>query len=131
MAKAQSRNVHTRPFTVLGVQQIALGGADRVAPRQLGGDVLGPEAKGTCTSQAENVDEEILELRSPLGSVEIDLMQPLDAAARPKPHEPPLNHFGLWIDDLRVAVMWLVTHGVRIAPGGIRRGASGHAICFI
>jgi lactoylglutathione lyase len=37
----------------------------------------------------------------------------------------------LWIDDLETAVAWLQTHGVRIAPGGIRRGASGFDICFI
>ena len=27
-------------------------------------------------------------------------MQPLDAARKPAVHEPPLNHVGLWVDDL-------------------------------
>ena len=43
----------------------------------------------------------------------------------------PLNHVGLWIDDLRGAVDWLEANGVRMAPGGIRAGAAGHDICFI
>jgi lactoylglutathione lyase len=38
---------------------------------------------------------------------------------------------GLWIDDLPAAVEWLAGQGVRFAPGGIRRGASGFDICFI
>jgi len=46
-------------------------------------------------------------------------------------HEPALNHIGLWVDDLPAAVAWLGTRGVRFAPGGIRRGAAGHDICFI
>jgi lactoylglutathione lyase len=28
-------------------------------------------------------------------------------------------------------VQWLSAQGVRFAPGGIRKGASGHDICFI
>ena len=43
----------------------------------------------------------------------------------------PLNHLGLWIDDLPKAVTWLTAQGVRFAPGGIRPGAVGHDICFI
>jgi lactoylglutathione lyase len=58
-------------------------------------------------------------------------MQPIDARRKPAVHEPPLNHVGLWVDDLRAAVDWLSARGVRFAPGGIRRGASGHEICFI
>jgi lactoylglutathione lyase len=38
---------------------------------------------------------------------------------------------GLWIDDLPKAVEWLTAQGVRFAPGGIRRGASGFDICFV
>jgi len=44
---------------------------------------------------------------------------------------PPLNHVGLWVDDLRAAVSWLEKQGMRFAPGGIRRGAAGHDVCFI
>ena len=58
-------------------------------------------------------------------------MAPIDAGAKPAVHVPPLNHVGLWIDDLRGAVAWLEANGVRMAPGGIRAGAAGHDICFI
>ena len=34
-------------------------------------------------------------------------MQPIDPAGKPAVHEPPLNHVGLWVDDLRGAVAWL------------------------
>ena len=58
-------------------------------------------------------------------------MQPIDPEARPRVHQPALNHVGLWIDDLRAAVAWLETQGVRFTPGGIRKGAAGHDVCFI
>jgi lactoylglutathione lyase len=120
-----------RPFTVLGVQQIALGSRDRNALRTLWVDCFGLTALSTFKSAGENVDEEILSVGLGLGRIEVDLMQPVDAAARPVIHEPPLHHVGLWIDALRSAVAWLVQSGVRIAPGGIRRGAAGHDVCFI
>jgi len=28
-------------------------------------------------------------------------------------------------------VSWLSSHGVRFTPGGIRKGAAGHDVCFI
>ena len=43
----------------------------------------------------------------------------------------PLNHVGLWIDNLPVAVEWLTAQGVRFAPGGIRKGAAGFDITFL
>jgi len=116
-----------RPFRVLGVQQIAIGGPSKAALRRLWVDLLGVPASGTFRSEAENVDEDILSV----GGVEIDLMEPIDPAKKPKVHEPPLNHLGLWVDDLRAAVAWLTGQGVRFAPGGIRRGAAGHDVCFI
>ena len=58
-------------------------------------------------------------------------MQPLDPDKKPAVHATPLNHIGLWIDDLPVAVNWLTAQGVRFAPGGIRRGAAGFDICFL
>jgi lactoylglutathione lyase len=58
-------------------------------------------------------------------------MQPIDPEKRPKVHEPALNHVGLWIDDLAVAVRWLEEQGVRFTPGGIRKGAAGYDVCFI
>ena len=48
-----------------------------------------------------------------------------------KVHVPPLNHIGLWVDDLETAVEWMKKEGVRFTPGGIRPGAAGHNITFI
>lgn len=117
----------TRPFRILGVQQIAIGGPSKAALRRLWVELLGLTPAGTFRSEPENVDEDILSL----AGVEIDLMEPIDPARRPRVHEPALNHLGLWVDDLRAAVAWLGEQGVRFAPGGIRRGAAGHDVCFI
>jgi lactoylglutathione lyase len=116
-----------RPFKVLGVQQIAVGGPSKAALRALWIDLLGVEPQSTYRSERENVDEDILTL----AGVEIDLMEPIDAARSPRVHEPRLNHIGLWIDDLAAAVAWLTAQGVRFTPGGIRKGAAGHDVCFI
>jgi lactoylglutathione lyase len=123
--------VSGRPFAVLGIQQIALGGRDRRALRELWVDCLGMLPVGTFQSASENVDEEILSVGLGIARVEIDLMQPADETGRPVIHTPPLHHFGLWIDALRPAVAWLVSRGVRLTQGGIRRGAAGHDVCFI
>ena len=120
-----------RPFRVLGVQQIAVGGADRGRLRALWVDLLGLEPVGTYASERENVDEEILRVGEGDGAVELDLMQPLRAGEKPRVDEPALNHIGLWVDDLHAAYDWLSERGVRFAPGGIRPGASGHDVCFI
>jgi lactoylglutathione lyase len=120
-----------RPFKVLGIQQVAIGGPSKERLRALWVDKLGLEPTGTFRSERENVDEDICELgRGPL-KVEVDLMQPLDPDRKPAVHTTPLNHIGLWIDDLPRAVAWLAASGVRFAPGGIRRGASGYDICFM
>jgi lactoylglutathione lyase len=116
-----------RPFRVLGVQQIAIGGPSKAALRQLWVELLGVPATGTFRSERENVDEDILTL----AGVEIDLMEPIDPARSPKVHEPRLNHIGLWIDDLPAAVAWLEQQGLRMTPGGIRKGAAGYDVCFI
>lgn len=124
-----------RPFRVLGLQQVAIGGTDKAALRSLWVDLLGVEATGHYRSAKENVDEDILRLGGfgelGLSAVEVDLMQPLDPEARPRVHTPALNHIGLWVDDLAAAHAWLGSQGVRFAPGGIRKGAAGHDICFI
>ena len=121
----------TRPFRVLGLQQIAIGGPDLGPLRHLWGQLLGVEASSHYTSEAENVAEDILELGRGPATVEVDLMQPIDPEARPRVDSPALNHIGLWIDDLPAAVDWLSDQGVRFTPGGIRPGAAGHDICFI
>lgn len=48
-----------RPFRVLGVQQIAVGGADKSALRRFWVDLLGFEPTGSFRSERENVDEDI------------------------------------------------------------------------
>ena len=120
-----------RPFRVLGLQQIAVGGRDKGALRRLWVEMLGLTLEGNFRSEAENVDEDIAVAGAGPLRVEVDLMQPVDPEARPRVHEPPLNHVGLWIDDLAAAVDWLEARGVRFAPGGIRKGAAGHDVCFI
>ena len=77
------------------------------------------------------VTQDILRLGAGPHAVEIDLMQPLDPERSPKVHVPTLNHVGLWIDDLAACVDWLTEQGMRFTPGGIRKGAAGHDVCFI
>ena len=120
-----------RPFKVLGIQQIAVSGLDKSRLRNLWVDTLGLELSGNYQSVSENVDEDIAVAGSGPLKVEVDLMQPLDPDRKPRVQTPPLNHVGLWIDDLPAAVAWLQAQGVRFAPGGIRKGASGFDICFI
>ncbi len=120
-----------RPFNVLGIQQIAIGGLDKSALAGLWTGLLGIGKVNDYVSESENVDEDILQLGTGPHAVEIDLMQPLDPEASPKVHVPTLNHVGLWIDDLPAAVDWLGEQGMRFTPGGIRQGASGHDVCFI
>ena len=120
-----------RPFRVLGIQQIAIGGPDKQRLRKLWVDLFGLEVTGTFVSERENVDEDICAIGSGPFKVEVDLMQPLDADKKPAVHTTPLNHVGLWIDDLPQAVAWLTAQGVRFAPGGIRKGAAGFDICFV
>lgn len=121
----------TRPFRVLGIQQIAIGGVSKERLRKLWVEMLGLEVIGSFVSERENVDEDICALGSGAHKVEVDLMQPCDPAKKPAVHQTPLNHVGLWVDDLPKAVEWLSKQGVRFAPGGIRKGAAGHDICFV
>ncbi len=120
-----------RPFRVLGLQQVAIGGTDKARLRTLWVDLLGLPLKGNFRSERENVDEDIAALGSGPFEVEVDLMQPIDPAGKPAVHTTPLNHIGLWVDDLPRAVDWLTAQGLRFAPGGIRKGAAGHDICFV
>jgi lactoylglutathione lyase len=120
-----------RPFSILGVQQIAVGGQDKQTLRRLWVDTLGLELTGTFRSESENVDEDIAVAGAGPLKVEVDLMQPIDPEKRPKVHDPALNHVGLWVDDLVAAVAWLEKQGMRFTPGGIRKGAAGHDVCFV
>ena len=121
----------TRPFKVLGIQQVAIGGTDKGRMKKLWVDMLGLTQTGTFQSERENVDEDILAMGQGPYKVEVDIMQPMDIEKKPAVHTTPLNHIGLWIDDLPKAVEWLAGQGMRFAPGGIRKGASGYDVCFV
>jgi lactoylglutathione lyase len=124
-------SVTTRPFRVLGLQQIAIGGLDKGKLRKLWVDTLGLTLEGNYKSEKENVDEDIAVAGRGPWRVEVDLMQPLDPEKKPKVNDPALNHVGLWVDNLEAAVKWLGEQGVRFTPGGIRKGAGGHNVTFI
>lgn len=131
------RNANTlsaRPFKILGLQQVAVGSTDAASMKKLWVETFGLEKIGSYASEKENVAEDILKVGTDENgsvSVEIDLMCPLDEDKSPKVHKPPLNHIGLWVDDLRSAVRWMESNGVRFTPGGIRKGAAGHDVTFI
>jgi lactoylglutathione lyase len=120
-----------KPFKILGIQQIAIGGEDKARLRKLWVDLLGFEYKSTFISERENVDEDICAIGHGAHEIEVDLMQPLDVDKKPAVHQTPLNHIGLWVDDLPLAVEWLSAQGLRFAPGGIRKGAAGYDITFV
>ena len=125
-------NMNTpRPFKVLGLQQVAIGSTSKQRLRTLWVDKLGLEVTGHFRSERENVDEDICTMGRGAFKVEVDLMEPIDPNGKPAVHTTPLNHIGLWIDDLPAAVQWLAANGVRFAPGGIRKGAAGFDICFV
>lgn len=112
----------SRPFTILGLQQIAVGAASKQNLRSFWVDLLGLTYRDSFVSESENVDEDICQLGSGVTAVEVDLMQPLDPEKRPRVDSPALNHIGLWVDDLAAAVDWLTEQGLRFTPGGIRKG---------
>lgn len=120
-----------RPFRILGIQQIAIGAPSKARLKTLWVDMLGLEVTGNFVSERENVDEDICAMGVGPFKVEVDLMQPLDPDKKPAVHATPLNHVGLWVDDLPAAVEWLSAQRVRFAPGGIRRGAAGYDITFL
>ena len=106
-------STNQRPFKVLGIQQVAIGGTDKQRMKTLWVDMLGLEQTGTFQSERENVDEDILAMGKGAFKVEVDIMQPLDIEKKPAVHTTPLNHIGLWIDDLPKAVEWLTAKGAR------------------
>ena len=95
-----------RPFKILGIQQIAIGGPSKEKLKTLWVDMLGLEVTGNFVSERENVDEDICAIGSGPFKVEVDLMQPIDPEKKPAVHTTPLNHVGLWVDDLPQAVQW-------------------------
>lgn len=121
----------SRPFKILGVHHIAIGNADLGRLRHLWGEVLGLTVGDVFTLPSENVSGSIARLEAGPYTVEVDLLQPLDADKKPAPHLPPLNHIAFWVDHLPEAVEWLTDLGVRFTPGGIRKGAEGREMAFI
>uniref|UniRef100_UPI0040474D9E VOC family protein n=1 Tax=Polynucleobacter sp. TaxID=2029855 RepID=UPI0040474D9E len=126
-----SNSPTTKPFKILGIQQVAIGGTDKNKLKTLWVDMFGLEVTGSFKSERENVDEDICAMGKGVHRVEVDLMQPIDPEKKPAVHATPLNHIGLWVDNLPVAVEWLTANGVRFAPGGIRKGAAGYDITFL
>jgi len=120
-----------RPFQILGIQQIAIGGLDKEALKGLWQGIFGLQMTGSYQSESENVDEDILTIGHGPHAVEIDLMQPIDPEKKPAVQSTALNHVGLWVDHLDLAINWMIAQGVRFTPGGIRRGAAGHDVIFI
>ncbi|EPG67558.1 VOC family protein [Leptospira wolffii] len=120
-----------RPFKILGIQQIAVGGDSKDKLRKFWVDILGLENTGSFRSEKENVDEDILRIGKGPYAVEVDIMEPVDPSKSPKVNDPKLNHVGLWVDDIHKAVEWLSSQGVRFTPGGIRKGAAGLDVTFI
>ena len=131
MLKKSGETLINRPFSIIGVQQIAVGSDNKSALKHLWVDLLGLDFLGTYKSEAENVDEDICSIGQSDMAIEVDLMQPLDKSRSPRVDKPALNHIGLWVDDLEVAVAWLSSKGVNFTPGGIREGASGYRVCFV
>ena len=120
-----------RPFRMLGVHHIAIGSPDLARLSHLWGDVLGLEIGPPFVLESENVKGRIARLEAGPHTVEVDLLQPLDADKKPAPHLPALNHVAFWVDHLAEAVEWLSARGVRFTPGGIRKGAEGREMAFI
>lgn len=121
----------SRPFKVLGIQQVAIGGESKEKLSKFWVEIMGLTKVSDYKSEKENVDEDILSMGNGPYKVEIDLMQPIDPNKSPKVHDPKLNHIGLWIDKLEECVDYLTKQGVRFTPGGIRKGAAGYNVCFI
>jgi lactoylglutathione lyase len=81
-----------KPFKILGIQQIAIGGASKDRLKKLWVEMLGFEYKSTFVSERENVDEDICAIGTGVHEIEVDLMQPLDIEKKPAVHQTPLNH---------------------------------------
>jgi lactoylglutathione lyase len=128
---------------------VAIGSLNKEPVLHLWTNIFGLTKIGSYANIRENVDEDILLLggggdgggdgsdgsyyskKNITTEIEIDLMIPIDPNKAPKVHIPPLNHIGLWVDDLPTAVTWMTNRGVRFTSGGIRSGASGHDVIFI
>ncbi len=74
----------SRPFKILGVQQIAIGCVEKGPLNALWKDIFGLEAYANKRLEGENVDEDILKVGPAPFDVEVDLMTPIDPEGSPK-----------------------------------------------
>jgi lactoylglutathione lyase len=77
----------SHPFRILGVQQIAIGSADRGPLNALWRDIFDLKADSHHLLEKENVEEDIVKLgpRShPELMIELDFMTPINPEASPK-----------------------------------------------
>jgi len=72
-----------RPFKVLGIQQVAIGGEDKSKLKNFWVDLMGLTITGNFKSEKENVDEDIARIGEGDFAVEVDLMQPIDVNKSP------------------------------------------------
>ena len=81
-----SSTTKTRPFRVLGIQQIAIGCEERGPLDSLWKNIFGLEASASKRLEKENVEEDIVKLgpKNSVYEVELDLMTPIDADKSPK-----------------------------------------------
>ena len=125
------RQFSARPFNILGVQQVAIGGLSKQNLTNFWTEHMGLQKEFEMHSTKENTDEDMLVMgKGVLGTVALSLMEPLDPEKSPKVHKPALNHIGLWVDDLPKAVEYLEGQDIKCV-GGIRAGAHGHDLTFI
>jgi lactoylglutathione lyase len=111
---------------------VAVGGRDKAALRRLWCDLLGLPVTGSFRSERENVDEDIAVAGAAPFSVEVDLMQPIDPdkqAARARPGAQPPRPVGRRPRPPRSPGS--ASRACASRPGGVRRGAAGHDVCFI
>lgn len=94
-------------FCVFGLQQIVIGGLDKVRLCYLWLDLLGVLVIGNFKSECENVDEDICMFGQGVYVVEVDFMQLLDFDKKLVVYVMLFNYIGLWVDDLFVVVQWL------------------------
>ena len=71
-----------RPFSVLGIQQIAVGGLDKQRLRSSWIDCLGLEYRETFVSEAETVDEDICDICVGDFAVEVDIMHLVEVSKK-------------------------------------------------
>ncbi len=126
----------TRPFKVLGIQQVAMA-AEQAAPLvKFWADILelGP-SNCTIVFNPENVRTELFDLGKGSAATILSLIEPINPKAKPNIAKKALHHVGLWVDDLEKCVEYLSGNGVRIIPQEngklIRQGAMGWNVAFI